>query len=123
MLARRDILEFLKSEGVRGLLGCPTRLHSSRSNRPEFLELQIEPHGLLHPDCLPPGKVAPCAKCGRYDISLPKSPILDAASLSRHLDLFRLANFPTILIATERFKEGVERHAPHCLSFRELPPQ
>jgi uncharacterized double-CXXCG motif protein len=121
MLVRRETLKLLQSENLRGLLGCPTRLRFRRRVGPEFLELQIEPHGLLHSDCIPPGKADPCPKCRRYDFSRPEHPILDAASLPQHLDLFRLANFPTVLVGTERFKEAVERHAPHCLSFRELP--
>jgi uncharacterized double-CXXCG motif protein len=121
LLTSPNTLAALQSEGVRGLLACPAELRSRRKEQPELLELQIESHGLLHPDCLPPGKAAPCAKCGRYDFSLPREPILDAASLPLHLDVFRLANFGTVLVATERFKEAVERHAPHCLSFRELP--
>ena len=121
MLARRDVLEALQGEGLGGLQGCPTELRFRQKNPPELLELQIMPRGLLHPDCLPPGRLPPCAKCGREGFSLPPEPILDAASLPKSLDLFRLANFPTVLIGTERFKEAVERHAPHCLSFRELP--
>ena len=121
MLTSPGTLAALESEGVRGLRACPTELRSRQKGKPELLELQIESYGLLHPDCLPPGKAAPCAKCGRYDFSLPREPILDAASLPLHRDVFRLANFGTVLVATERFKEAVERHAPHCLSFRELP--
>jgi len=121
MLVRRETLELLQSSQVRGLRGCPTRLRSRRRREHELLEFQIEPHGLLHPDCIPPGHATPCPKCRRYGFSRPENPILDAASLPQHLDLFRLANFATILVATERFKEAVERQAPHCLSFRELP--
>jgi uncharacterized double-CXXCG motif protein len=121
MLARRDVLEALQGEGLGGLQGCPTELRFRQKSPPELLELQIAPRGLLHPDCLPPGRPPSCKKCGRDGFSLPSEPILDAASLPKRLDLFRLANFPTVLIGTERFKEAVERHAPHCLSFRELP--
>lgn len=121
MLVRQDVLKALQADGISGLIGCPTALRFRQRNSPEMLELQLEPHGLLHPDCIPPGKAIPCSKCGRYDFSLPAEPILDAASLPQHLDVFRLANFATVLVATERFKQAVERHAPHCLSFRELP--
>lgn len=121
MLVSREVLGALQGEGLGGILGCRTELRFRHKNPPEFLELQIEPRGLLHPDCLPPDQPPPCPRCGRDGLSLPAEPILDATSLPQHLDLFRLANFPTVLVGTERFKAAVERHAPHCLAFRELP--
>lgn len=121
MLTSRPLLEALQADGVRGLVACPAQLRSRHSEKPELFELQIEPHGLLHPDCLPPGKAAPCEKCGRYDFSLPDELLLDTASLAHAPDLFRLANFSSLLIASERFKQAVEHLAPRCLAFKELP--
>lgn len=121
ILIRRDALEALQTEGVRGLLGCRHELRFRQKDVPDLLNLQIETHGLLHPDCIPPGQATPCSKCGRQGFSLPAEPILDTASLPQHLDLFRLFNFFTVLVGTERFKQAVEKHAPQCLSFRELP--
>jgi uncharacterized double-CXXCG motif protein len=88
---------------------------------PELLDLHIEPRGMLHPDCIPKGTPPPCPKCGRHGLSLPREPLLDAASLPQDLDLFRLRNFPTVLIVTERFKDTVERFELDGLTFRELP--
>jgi uncharacterized double-CXXCG motif protein len=87
----------------------------------ELLYLHIEPRGLLHADCIPRGTPPPCPKCGRHGFSLPKEPILDAASLPTDLDLFRLRNFATVLVVTERFKNVVERLGLDGLTFRELP--
>ena len=90
---------------------------------PELLDLHIEPQGLLHPDCIPASTPPPCPKCGRYAFWLPKQPILDKASLPKDLDLFRLRNFATVLVVTERFKKVVERFELDGLTFRELPVQ
>ncbi|HSP78387.1 MAG TPA: double-CXXCG motif protein, partial [Myxococcaceae bacterium] len=90
MLVRREAMERLLAQGLRGIVGCPTELRFRQKNHPELLELQIEPHGLLHPDCLPPDRPPPCEKCGRYGFKRPEQPILDAASLPEHFDLFRL---------------------------------
>jgi len=121
LLIRREAMEQLQAEGVRGLLGCRAELRFRQKNAPELLELQVEPRGLLHPDCLPPDLEPPCAKCGRLGLTRPDQPILDAASLPEDRDLFRLANFMTMLIATERFVETVRRLGFEEVAFHELP--
>jgi len=121
VLVRREVLEQLQAGGVRGLAGYRMELRFRGKSPPELLELQVEPRGLLHPDCLPRGKAAPCATCGRYGFSLPDAPILDAASLPTNRDLFRLANFQTVIVGTERFVETVRRLGIQDVDFRELP--
>ena len=54
LLVRWDALERLQAEGVRGLRAYPTALRFRRKDPPELLELQVEPRGWLHPDCIPP---------------------------------------------------------------------
>jgi uncharacterized double-CXXCG motif protein len=119
-LIRREALEQLQAEGVRGLLGCRAELRFRQKNAPELLELQIEPRGLLHPDCLPE-RPPPCEKCGRDSFTRPEHPILDAASLPKDRDVFRLANFMTLVIGSERFVDAVRRLGIDEAAFRELP--
>ncbi|WP_164017478.1 double-CXXCG motif protein [Pyxidicoccus trucidator] len=121
LLVRRETLERLQAEGVRGLLGCRTELRFRQKNPPELLELQIEPLGRLHPDCIPSDVPPPCTTCGRLDLTRPDEPILDAASLPTDLDLFRVGNFATMVIGTERFIEAVRRLELDGLTIRELP--
>ena len=121
MLMRRESLEDLQAEGVKGLRGCRTELHFRQKNPPEMLELQIEPHGRLHPDCIPPEVPPPCATCGRFALSRPDEPILDAASLPTDRDLFRVGNFATMVIGTERFMDAVLRLDLDGITYRELP--
>ncbi|QRN96746.1 hypothetical protein JRI60_48520 [Archangium violaceum] len=121
LLIRREALEQLRAEGIRGLNAFRTQLRFRQKQAPELLELQIEPHGLLHRDCIPPGKAEPCAKCGRYDFSLPGKPLLDRASLPEHLDLFRLANFTTVIVASEHLVKAIRRLGFEEVSIRELP--
>jgi uncharacterized double-CXXCG motif protein len=120
LLIRREALEQLQAEGLRGLKGCGTQLRFRQKNAPELLDLQIEPHGLLHPDCLPE-RPPPCSRCGRDGFSRPEQPLLDAASLPEDRDLFRLTNFLTMLIGTERFVDTVRRLGFEEVAFRELP--
>ncbi len=121
LLVHREALERLQSEGLRGLRACPTALRFRQKNPPELLELQVEPHGRLHRDCIPPDVPPPCATCGRYGFRRPDEPILDLSSLPTDLDLFRVGNFATMVIGTERFMEAVRRLELDGITFRELP--
>ncbi|NNB97081.1 hypothetical protein HJC10_09520 [Corallococcus exiguus] len=121
MIIRRDALDSLQAAGIRGLLGCKTELRFRQKTPPDILELQIEPHGLLHRDCLPPGLAPPCPTCGHQYFRRPDDPILDGASLPTDRDLFRLDNFSTMIIGTDRFKDAVEQGGWTGISFRELP--
>ena len=94
LLVLSDALVRLQAEGLHGLKGCRTELQFKRKPPSEVLEMQMEPHGYLHPDCIPFGTAKPCAHCGLHDFDWPDEPILDAASLPPHLDLFRLARSP-----------------------------
>jgi len=120
-LIHREALEQLQAEGVRGLRGFPTELRFRQKKHPDLLELEILAHGRLHPDCTPPGRRPPCPKCGHDHFTFPEDPILEAASLPMHTDLFRLSDFETILIGTERFVDAVRRLALEDVDIRELP--
>ncbi|WNG14410.1 double-CXXCG motif protein [Cystobacter fuscus] len=119
-LVHPEALERLRVAGVRGLRGFRTELRFRQRNPPELLELEIPPHGRLHPDCTPE-RPPRCPKCGWDDFAFPEDPILDAASLPAHTDLFRLSDFETIFIATERFIDTVRRLDLEEVDFRELP--
>jgi uncharacterized double-CXXCG motif protein len=120
LLVRREVLEQLRAEGVRGLEGHRTALRFRQKQAPELLELELMPHGRFHPDCLSE-REPPCARCGRKGISMPEQPVLKEDSLPTHLDLFRLADLTTLLIATERFAQAVQRLGPCGVAFQPLP--
>nr|BDT31822.1 hypothetical protein MFMH1_14910 [Myxococcus sp. MH1] len=98
-----------------------TELRFRQKNPPELLEIQLNPVGKLHSDCMPPDHPPPCSTCGRLNLRWPEAPILDAASLPMELDLFRLGNFATMLIGTERLVDTVSRLQLDGITFRELP--
>jgi len=121
LFMRREAMESLRAAGIRGLEGCkPDVRFRQKSNPPELLELQLIPHGLLHPDCLPSRSPA-CTRCELDSFQLPNNLLLDAASLPEHTDVFRLANFATVLVGSERFKDAVERLGLDGIRFEELP--
>jgi uncharacterized double-CXXCG motif protein len=122
LLMRSEALETLQAEGIKGLKGCHTKLRFHGKISPELLEMELLPFGQLHPDCLPADRSPPCAKCGRDRFTRPDEPILDAASLPRDLNLFRLADFLTMIIGTEHLVEAVRRLGyEQDVVFRELP--
>jgi hypothetical protein len=86
--------------------------------------MELLPRGRLHLDCLPADRPTPCTKCERKGWKRPPESdlILDKTSLLGDLDLFRLEDFLTTIICTERFVEAVQRLGyEHAIAFRELP--
>lgn len=121
LLAKREALEKLQAEGLQGLKGCQINLRFRQRNPPELLDLEILPAGHLHEDCLPPGPPPPCARCGRRGLRLPDSRLLDRASVPAHLDVFRLVDFSTVIVCTERFAEACQRLGLDGVAFTPLP--
>ncbi|HLL00690.1 MAG TPA: double-CXXCG motif protein [Myxococcaceae bacterium] len=122
LLCGPEPLARLTAEGLQGLKGFRTQLRFRKKNPQELFELELMPRGRFHPGCLPADLPPICPKCERFGASLPDEPILDAATLPSHLDLFRLQDFPTVPIATERFVEATRRLGyEQDILFRELP--
>jgi uncharacterized double-CXXCG motif protein len=121
LLMRREALEQLQAAGVRGLKGCHTALRFKQKSPPELLELELLPRGRFHPDHEPADWPQPCVKCGRRGGQRPDEPILEAASLPEELDLFRVGDFMTMLVGSERFVDAVRRLGfEQDVLFREL---
>ncbi len=119
-MAQREALEKLQAEGLRGIKGCRTELRFRQRSAPELFDLEVLPMGHLHPDCLPP-RPPPCPRCGRDGVSFPDTPLLDTATLPEPLDLFRLENFPGMIVCTERFVDACRRLGLDGLTFHPLP--
>ncbi|MCY1073240.1 SitI6 family double-CXXCG motif immunity protein [Archangium lansingense] len=121
LLVQHEALQKLQAEGLRGLNGCRTQLRFRQRNSPELLELELPPIGRLHPDCLPLNRKPPCPRCGRRGLTRPDDMLLDAATLPCHLDLFRLEDFSTVIVCTERFVDACRRLGLHGVTFQPLP--
>jgi hypothetical protein len=85
------------------------------------MELEMESHGLFHPDCLPPVNAEPCGTCWGYDYDVPEQPVLDKTSLPEHLDIFRLRNRHGFIVLNERFADTLRRLGFEEYALRELP--
>jgi uncharacterized double-CXXCG motif protein len=122
-MMQREALEKLQADGLRGLKGCPTQIRFRQRASPVLLELELVPVGQAHPACLPPNHKPPCSRCGRLALTLPKPLVLDASTLPTDLDLFRLRDFSTIVVCTERFVEACQRLGLDGIVFHPLPIQ
>jgi uncharacterized double-CXXCG motif protein len=121
LVVRREALERLQGAAMRGLQGCALEVRFRGKNPPDLRELQLEIHGQLHSDCLPAHREPRCSQCGsEVSYSLPKQYWLDAASLPGHVDVFRLRDFPTLIIATERMVEAAHRLELDGVTFQPL---
>jgi uncharacterized double-CXXCG motif protein len=121
LMVQREALEKLQAEDLRGLKGCRAELRFRQRNSPELFELEILPKGRLHRDCLPSDYQPPCSRCGRSFIPLPDDLLLDATSLSRELDLFRLEDFSQVIVCTKRFADACKRLGLDGVVFQPLP--
>ncbi len=120
LFLREEALTQLQSAGVRGLQGQAIDVRFRGKSAPTLLELQLELHGLLHPDCLSPEPEPPCPECGNPGFDWPKVAIHDAASLPMDMDVFRHKQNWASVIVSERFVEAVQRLGLDGVTFREL---
>ena len=117
---RREALAQLQGAGVRGLQGCPVNVRFRVKDPPALMDVQLESKGRFHPECLPLPD-PPCPKCGHSKgYKLPDPYWLDAASLPSHVDVFRLEDASTLIIATERMMEAVRRLELDGITFQEV---
>jgi uncharacterized double-CXXCG motif protein len=118
LFVREDALQALSASGLRGIVPSWPQFH--RPPAPAVAELQLLPHGRLAPDCLPPDAREPCAVCGCDGVVRPLRYWVDPASLPTDLDAFRLADFPGIIVVSERFASVVRRFGPNDLTLKPL---
>ncbi|WP_342374598.1 double-CXXCG motif protein [Myxococcus stipitatus] len=121
LLAQPHVIGGLQERGVREVEAFPTALLARPGAQSDLLEVQLAHHGQLHADCIPESVAPPCKACGWFGLRRPDEPVLDASTLPSGLDLFRLGNFETMVICTERFLDAVSSIEGDGLTWRELP--
>ncbi|XXF77228.1 double-CXXCG motif protein [Myxococcaceae bacterium GXIMD 01537] len=121
LCVRVEALARLSAAGLHGLHGCPTRVRFRTKCAPELLELQLESHGTFHADVLPPPEPS-CPRCGLdRGFKVPEPYLLAASSLPEQLDVFRLADASTLIVASERFVDAARQLDLDGALFHELP--
>ncbi|MBZ4422439.1 double-CXXCG motif protein [Myxococcus sp. RHSTA-1-4] len=120
--ASREAVEKLQDAGVRGLRGALGELRYRSKHPPELLELELQVRGNLHPSCFLADWQPPCSRCGSNHNGYPaETAALKAVTLPEDVDLFRLHEFKTVILASERFVTAVKHLQLGAIQFRELP--
>ncbi|QAT83818.1 hypothetical protein EJ065_2236 [Corallococcus coralloides] len=120
LVMRSEIVDVLRDAGI-ALRASKMDLRFRSKVEVELREVEIHCRGRLYDSCFPGGRERPCERCGRQGGSYPDAPILDGSTLTGDLDLFRLTDYTTIIIATERFVDAVNRFGFEGVVFKELP--
>lgn len=117
---RSEAVERLQGAGIHGLSGCPLNVRFRGKNPPELLAMQLELHGRLHIDGAPPGERPICPACGLSRNEPPQSLTLDVHSTPAYPDLFRVYDWPTLIVASERMVASVQNLSLRGIRFSEL---
>src|SRR5215217_5541470 len=117
---REEALARLREAGARGLQGSAVSVRFRTKSPPMLLNLQLDVQGRFHPDALTWTRKPPCPRCGISDAEgpLPEPIVLEAAKLPEDVDLFRLADAPGIIIATEQLVDAATRLSLNGAVFR-----
>lgn len=104
LIMRTDAADRLAERGVRFPPMVQPDLTFRGKTYVDLVDLQLEPGPFLAD--LGNGDAA-CPACGWKRIEYPDPIVIDGGSVPTDVDLFRVSNFPTILLCTERFAEAV----------------
>lgn len=118
---RVSALVKLQAAGVRGLHGALGDLGYRGQPGPPLHCLEVLVRGALHPTRRAPDWQEPCPRCGSHRSGYPsEAAVLAASTLPDDIDIFRLRDFKTVLVASERFVEAVKQLRLSDIAFREL---
>ncbi len=116
----------VKSTAIEALGGVLNKHQTARPSlaypkgiRDELLELQIEPKCELHENSFTGNGVARCKTCGRNPRPL-KVAVIDRHSIPAQDHLFRPANFPTLIVVTNRFMNVCKDAGLTNVAFQEI---
>lgn len=119
ILIRKEAYDSLMSAGVSMPKGIRPILLFTKANPVDLLELEIEPHAVMAQSSLSGYEFEYCSGCGRVRDSLPERIKIEGNSIPRQADLFRIRNFSTAIIATEKFLNTVKEFGLSDITFRE----
>lgn len=85
----------------------------------QLLQLQIESYGCLSSRSYIDSDITVCPRCKRDGRKIDKR-VLVRSSIPTHVDVFRIGNYPTIILASQDFKEAVERFGFTNILFKKV---
>jgi hypothetical protein len=124
ILVRQLVKDLLATSDLRISCFAQARIKGSAKLNEKFHELQIE-RGLFLDDSCMQRSGPDCKLCGRSPVRLGSGPLkLRKGAPSLHEDLFRAANFPTLIFASEPFVSFANKQSFSNIAFQlvELAP-
>jgi len=120
MLVRPDVAARLDEAGVRGLRTLPARINYRGGEDPKFREVAFAYEGRIAEDALSPGGSPACVACGHRNLPSGTRTHLDPDSVSSEADIFRGADLPSCIYATESFVDAVRSLGLTDIAFEEI---
>jgi uncharacterized double-CXXCG motif protein len=117
-LVRQEAYNLLVEAGVSMPEGVPASLSFRNSLPAVLLELEIEPLARISRRSLPDLQL--CRACGRNPFRVPDHIEVELSSIPKHVDLFRLREFTTIILGTDNFVEAIRSMRLSGISFEEV---
>ena len=114
---RVEAYQKLASTGLR--LPEPSLPDLQEKVKGKLYHLQIIPMGKMSSQAYEDPDKLICPRCGR-DGRKYKKTVIEMDSIPRGVDMFRIGNFPTKVIVSERFKEVSERLGLTNISFEKI---
>lgn len=119
ILVQNETYGRLAEAGIKLPKVVSHNLRFRAKNFPELLEFQIEPLARLSQSSYSVAEPARCHACGRETRSATRI-IIDQNSIPEHVDLFRIRDLPTFIVAKERLFEICEEENLKDILFSEI---
>ncbi|MBC8030041.1 MAG: hypothetical protein H7Z16_08010 [Pyrinomonadaceae bacterium] len=119
LLAQPEVLERLRKSEVHLPRSVPALITFKKANIRELVELELEPRTLMARAAFP-NEVHQCRACGRNDATMPENIVVQRSTIPSDVDIFRDRLMTTLILATDRFVESVNRLELSGLEFREV---
>jgi uncharacterized double-CXXCG motif protein len=120
LLIQETALARLREASLNLPIAVKTQIKTQGKRKVEMMEFQIMPHGKIAPASFNAAIGEPCSGCGRRETPSLQKVVVERNSIPRGVDLFRLSNFTTIILATEKFVDAVGRLHLSDILFREV---
>ena len=119
LLAQSSAWERLRTTDVKLPKAVPALIKFKKPNEYMFVELELEPRTLMARSAF--GHDLPqCKACGRVEATMPDNIVIQQSSIPSDVDIFRDRLMPTLVLATDRFVQAVNRLKLTGLEFREV---
>jgi len=117
LVMRVEAYEKLASAGLR--LPEPSIPNLQEKVKGILYHLQIIPMGKMSSQAYEDPDKPICPRCGR-DSRKYKKTVIEMESIPREVDMFRIGNFPTKIIVSEKFKDTVEKLGLTNIGFEKI---